>query len=191
MFETMSDEQLVALSQQGNTRAFNSLTSRWESSLYRFALRTLGNPDDARDVCQEALLKAYVNIKRLRDGQKFKSWAHHIVLNLCRDKFRSASARNEAATYDEDEDGEGRAAMLEASLGAAHHGQETSVRRLLESALSRISDEQRTAILLREFHGFTSEEIAEITGVPAATVRSRIFYGLKSMRRLLQDGATA
>jgi len=184
----MTDEQLVALSQQGSLPAFNRLASRVESSVFRFILRTLGNREDARDVCQETLLKAYQNIARLRDGAKFKSWVHHIALNLCRDRFRSTRFRSELRSYDDPDLQQGPVA-LELSertpLSAAER--RSHLARTLEAALKRLPEEQRYAILLREYHGFTSEEIGEITGVPSATVRTRIYYGLRTLRRTLGD----
>jgi RNA polymerase sigma-70 factor (ECF subfamily) len=184
--ETLSDEQLVMLTQEGNLEAFNKLTTRWEESLYRFALRVLGNQEDARDICQEALVKAYVNIGRLRDGRKFKAWLHHIALNLCRDRFRSAGAKAEVRSYD---DG-GLDEMQVATAVAQQQSPEVQVTRdrmfeIVGQVFQELPAEQRTALLLREYHGFTSEGIGEITGVPAATVRTRIFYGLKSVRKHL------
>ena len=184
--ESMTDEQLVALTQEGNLQAFNNLTSRWQASIYRFVLRVLGNQEDARDVCQEALLKAYVNIGRLRNGRKFKAWLHHIALNLCRDRFRSATARADIRTFEEEGFDEKRLAA-EHALGRSPeaHATQNSLLRVLGDVFHQIPVEQRTALLLREYHGFTSEEIGEITGVPAATVRTRIFYGLRSIRKQL------
>jgi RNA polymerase sigma-70 factor, ECF subfamily len=186
--DSMTDEQLVVLTQQGNAKAFNSLAARWESSLYRFTLRTLGNPEDARDVCQDALLKAYQQIGRLREGAKFRAWVHHIALNLCRDRFRSPANRAETRSLDDQEHQEGAIARELASHSPPQTRPERAVMlRTIEEVLHRLPAEQRTAILLREYQGFTSEEIGEITGVPAATIRTRIFYGLRSMRRMLQE----
>jgi RNA polymerase sigma-70 factor, ECF subfamily len=186
--DSMSDEQLVALIQQGNASAFNRLAERWEASLYRFTLRTLGNPEDARDVCQESLLKAYQQIGRLREGGKFKAWVHHIALNLCRDRFRSPAARAETRSIDDEEYQEGALARELAAFSPPQTRPERGVlMRTIEEVMGSLPAEQRTAILLREYQGFTSEEIGEITGVPAATIRTRIFYGLRSMRRMLQE----
>jgi len=180
----MSDAELVDLSRGGNMDAFNLLTDRWEDSLYRFVRRTLGNEDDARDVCQESWIKAYQNLPRLRDGAKFKSWLHHIALNQCRDRFRAAKTRGDSvaledAPRDSDEMRAGGAWIADHAAGRG------SVQGLLGEILDGIPVEQRTCLLLREYHGFNSEEIAEITGVPAATVRTRIFYGLKTVRKVM------
>jgi RNA polymerase sigma-70 factor (ECF subfamily) len=183
-----SDAELVALAQEGDMEAYNSLVRRWDPSLYRFARRLLGNDEDARDVSQEALVKAYLNIRRLRDPGKFKSWVHHIVLNLCRDRYRSPRSRAVTEAYEEGQPGE----LTMVTEGPVMAGPDVSAHRsglseILESALDRLPPEQRTAILLREYQGLNSEEIAEVTGVPAATVRTRIFYGLKTVRRILRE----
>ncbi len=185
---SMSDAELVALTREGNMKAFNSLTQRWDNPVYRFTLRMLGNTDDARDVCQEAFMKAYQNIGRLRDPGKFKSWVHHIALNLVRDRFRTAKGKAFVESYEEDGEDAFRLDPAEVDSWASDRAaRQTGLNMVLARALERVPEEQRTAILLREYQGFTSEEIAEITGVPAATVRTRIFYGLKSVRRVLRQ----
>ena len=184
----MTDEELVAMSQDGDVQAFNMLAQRWEGSLYQYVRRSVGNPDEARDLCQEALTKAYQNIERLRDGDKFKSWVHHIALNLCRDRFRTQKARTELRSLDDVTVDE---LELDSSEGRLESPDTTAVRGqladLMAESLSLLPPDQKNAIMLREYHGFTSQEIAEITGVPSATVRTRIFYGLKSLRRALEE----
>jgi RNA polymerase sigma-70 factor (ECF subfamily) len=183
---TLTDEELVALCQDGDVGAFNQLATRWESSLYGFVRRTLGDGEDARDVCQEALVKAWTNIPKLRDGGKFKSWVHYIALNLCRDRFRSPRAKTEVLAFDDEgaEPTEGLASGSSAIASDASAVQ-ASLSGVLGSALAELPSEQRTAILLKEYQGFTSEEIGEITGVPAATVRTRIYYGFRTLRKVL------
>lgn len=180
----MTDTELVVLSQQGDLRAFNELAGKAHAGLFPFVRRMLGTSEDAQDVCQEALLKAYLNIRRLREPEKFRPWLHHIALNLCRDWHRSAQARPHFQSLDLEEGAEG-ARLSEMSLVPA---QEEVIRwQTAQALLERLSLEQRTAILLREYQGFTSDEIAEITGVPAATVRTRIFYGLRAIHQMLAE----
>jgi RNA polymerase sigma-70 factor (ECF subfamily) len=184
----MSDAELVTLTQSGNLNAFNQLAGRWESSLYGFVRRTLGDAEDARDVCQEALLKAFRNIERLRDGGKFKSWVHYIALNLCRDRFRSPRGRAETVPFEEGGFAEQGEPAASARLPETDRLAETAtLSGVLQSVLAELPAEQRTSILLREYQGFTSEEIGEVMGVPAATVRTRIYYGLKTLRRTLRE----
>jgi RNA polymerase sigma-70 factor (ECF subfamily) len=188
----MTDVELVVQSQGGDVEAFNQLASRCNASLYGFVRRMMGNAEDARDLCQEALLKAYLNIRRLRDPTRFRGWLHHIALNLCRDWHRSARARVRSESYEEGQPNEIR--ILEASgrrVAPDAAAEQASLAEVLGQMLDQLSWEQRTAIVLREYQGFTSEEIAQITGVPAATVRTRIFYGLRTIRKMMhQNGIT-
>ena len=183
---TLTDEQLVALCQDGDVGAFNQLATRWESSLYGFVRRTLGDGEDARDVCQEALVKAWTNITKLRDGGKFKSWVHYIALNLCRDRFRSPRSKVEVLAFD-DEGAEPTEGIASGSAAVASDAsaEQASLSGVLGTVLAELPSEQRTAILLKEYQGFTSEEIGEITGVPATTVRTRIYYGFRTLRKVL------
>jgi RNA polymerase sigma-70 factor (ECF subfamily) len=178
---------LVELAREGDLGAFNSLVGRWQGSLHGFVTRTLGDPEDAQDVCQETLVKAYRNIRRLRDGGKFKAWIHHIALNICRDRFRSARSRGEALPFEEGVlENLDHASGREPVATTDQEAQQSDLQSVLTSVLSALPVEQRDSILLREYQGFTSEEIGEIMGVPAATVRTRIYYGLKSMRKTLR-----
>jgi len=178
---TMTDAQLAVLSQQGNREAFGVLAGRWDGPLYGFLRRVLGDEELARDACQETLLRAYVKLPSLREPAAFKTWLHTIALNLCRDRGRSPMLRE--VTLDQEtaeEPASGDASPFD-------QAQRRNLAVVLHRVLARLPIEQRSAIVLREFEGFTSQEIATMTGVPAATVRSRIFYGLKTLRRMLPE----
>ena len=182
----MTDEHLVLRTQSGDLDAFNDLVARWEAELYRFLRRHLGNREDALDLCQETMVKAYLHIEGLREGSKFKTWLYQIALNLCRDRFRSGAAKRIAQPFDEA--GAEEIAVISGKTAASAPDRGADLRALLdevERVLGELPEEQCTAILLREYQGLTSEEIGEITGVPAATVRTRVFYGLKAARRML------
>lgn len=85
---TITDEELVARSMDGDADSFNQLIKRWERPIYALAYRTLGREDDARDVCQETFLRAYRAINGFKGQAKFSSWLYRIALNLCRDWMR-------------------------------------------------------------------------------------------------------
>lgn len=186
--QTLEDAELVVLARSGHLAAFNFLASRWEGSLHRFARRMLGDTEEARDVCQEALVRAYVNLDRLREPARFRAWVHHIALNLCRDRQRSSKARGTSESYVEGEAGELK--VVEGGRDSGSPERDAHLARLedmVQEVLATLPAEQRAAILLREYHGFTTLEIAEMSGIPAATVRTRIFYGLRSARKLLRE----
>jgi RNA polymerase sigma-70 factor, ECF subfamily len=183
---SMTDTELAVLSQQGNAEAFNKLAQRWGEPLFRFVRRTLGNDEDARDTCQDTFVKAYTNIARLKNPERFKSWLHHIALNLCRDRYRAAKVRS-AQEYEEGLSESFIPVNPTVEKAPDRTAERTNLGEILTQVVDQLSPDQKTAILLREYQGFSTEEIAQITGVPAATVRTRIFYGLKTMRKLLPE----
>src|SRR5207253_6501715 len=85
---TITDEELVARSKTGDTESFNQLVMRWERPIYALAYRTLGREEDARDVVQEAFLRAFRGLRGFKGEAKFSSWLYRITLNLCRDWIR-------------------------------------------------------------------------------------------------------
>src|SRR6187399_224195 len=85
---TRTDEELVARATAGDQDSFNQLVARWERPIYALAYRTLGREEEARDVVQEAFLRAYRGLKGFKGEAKFSSWLYRITLNLCRDWIR-------------------------------------------------------------------------------------------------------
>src|SRR5512139_4305600 len=87
---TVTDEELVARSIAGDTASFNQLILRWERPIYALAYRQLGREEDARDVVQDAFLRAFRALPGFKGEAKFSSWLYRITLNLCRDVMRRA-----------------------------------------------------------------------------------------------------
>jgi RNA polymerase sigma-70 factor (ECF subfamily) len=85
---TRTDEELVAAATAGDLESFNELVSRWERPIFALAFRTLGREEEARDVVQEAFLRAYRGLRAFKGEAKFSSWLYRITLNLCRDWMR-------------------------------------------------------------------------------------------------------
>jgi len=181
--QTLTDTELVKRAQQGDQDAFGTLSRRWSGSIEAFLRRLNGDAEEARDLCQETLLRAWTRISRLRNPEGLKAWLHRIALNLSRDRGRLKGL------------GKGRMAPWPADGAVdlpcpADDPHTLASRRDLAASIQRallgLPRSQREAIVLREYEGFTSAEIAELVGVPAATVRSRIFYGLRTLRTVLQ-----
>lgn len=184
-FAKKTDEELVDLAQRGSEDAFNQLVLRWERPIFALAYRTLGREDDARDVCQEAFLRAYRALRGFKGQAKFSSWLYRITLNLCRDWMRK-QRRTPVSQVPEG---------LELSDLAGEEPDAVSVedlvaRREMSAAVAKVMamlpDEQRTAIILKEYHGLTFQEIAEMLGCPLSTVKTRLYQGLTVLRRNLQ-----
>jgi RNA polymerase sigma-70 factor (ECF subfamily) len=183
---TRTDEELVARAQGGDVESFNQLIVRWERPIYALAYRVIGKEDDARDVCQDAFLRAYRALPGFKGQAKFSSWLYRIALNLCRDWIRR---QRRAPISQLPEDSE--VADLAAEAGPVESIEDLVARRELSAivgeAMSELSEEQRTAIILKEYHGMTFQEIADMQGCPLSTVKTRLYQGLSLLRRRLEQ----
>ena len=182
---TRTDEELVASATAGDTDSFNQLVMRWERPIFALAYRTLGREEDARDVVQEAFLRAYRGLRGFKGQAKFSSWLYRITLNLCRDWIRK-QRRTPTVQMPEGVD----LIELASERGPAESIEELVARRemseVVAEAMTRLPEEQRTAIVLKEYHGLTFQEIADLQGCPLSTVKTRLYQGLSVLRRHLE-----
>ena len=184
---TWSDEELVSRSIGGDADSFNQLVLRWERPIYALAYRTLGREEDARDVCQETFLRAYRALRGFKGQAKFSSWLYRITLNLCRDWIR----RERRAPTAQAPEGVDLLDLAAAEQDTVESVEELVSRRLLGQAVARamadLPDDQRTAIILKEYHGLTFQEIADLLECPLSTVKTRLYQGLSVLRRQLEQ----
>ena len=179
-----TDEELVAKSISGDAESFNELVLRWERPIYALAYRTIGREEDARDVCQETFLRAFRALPGFRGQAKFSSWLYRIALNLCRDWVRR-ERRTPVVQPPENVDLIELAAAAEPSESIEDLVARKDLSRQVERAMALLPEEQRTAIVLKEYHGLTFQEIAELVGCPLSTVKTRLYQGLTVLRREL------
>jgi len=183
---TCTDEELVARSARGDADSFNQLIMRWERPIYALAYRVIGHQEDARDVCQETFLRAFRGIAAFKGQAKFSSWLYRIALNLCRDWMRR-ERRTPVVRAPEGVD----LTELVSEYGPAESIEELVSRqdmsRLVARAMRSLSDEQRTAVVLKEYQGLTFQEIADLLGCPLSTVKTRLYQGLTLLRRQLEE----
>ena len=183
---TRTDEELVARANAGDTESFNQLVTRWERPIYALAYRTLGREEDARDVVQEAFLRAYRGLRGFKGEAKFSSWLYRITLNLCRDWIR----RERRAPVVQVPEGVDPVDLADDRVSPQESVEELVARREMSQAVSRamadLPDEQRQAILLKEYHGLTFQEIADMLDCPLSTVKTRLYQGLSVLRRRLE-----
>jgi RNA polymerase sigma-70 factor, ECF subfamily len=188
---TWTDEELVARSIGGDNDSFNELILRWERPIYALAYRTIGREEDARDVCQETFLRAFRGLPGFRGQAKFSSWLYRIALNLCRDWVRR-EVRTPVVQAPEDVDLMDLAVQAEPSESIEDLVARQDVTRAVERAMALLPEEQRTAIVLKEYHGLTFQEIADLVGCPLSTVKTRLYQGLAVLRReLARAGSTS
>jgi RNA polymerase sigma-70 factor (ECF subfamily) len=185
-----TDEELVARSIRGDTESFNELILRWERPIYALAYRTIGREEDARDVCQETFLRAFRALPAFRGQAKFSSWLYRIALNLCRD-WQRRERRAPVVQAPEGVDLRDLAAAAEPSESIEDLVARKDLSRAVERLMANLPDEQRTAVILKEYHGLTFQEIADLVGCPLSTVKTRVYQGLSVLRRGLGERSSA
>ena len=181
-----TDEELVARSVGGDLDSFNQLVVRWERPIYALAYRVIGREEDARDVCQEAFLRAFRGLAAFKGQAKFSSWLYRITLNLCRDWIRRQK-RTPVVQAPEGLDLIELAAEQEPAESIEELVARRDMSRAVAKAMALLPEEQRTAIVLKEYHGLTFQEIADMLGCPLSTVKTRLYQGLTVLRKQLES----
>jgi RNA polymerase sigma-70 factor, ECF subfamily len=178
------DLALLERARAGDLNAFNDLVVCYQDMLFALVVRMVPDRDQASDAVQEAFFSAYRNMNGFRGGS-VKSWLSRIAINAAMDTQRLRK-RRPAEPYPELEDetwqppADASADPVTTSLTAERH-------RVLNAALAKITDDQRSAIVLYDVEGYDYAEIAEMTGVSVGTVKSRIHRGRLALRGQLLD----
>ena len=183
-----SDADLLAAHVAGDPAAFGVLFARHRDRLWAVALRTMGNPEDAADGLQDAMVAAYRRAASFRGEAQVTTWLHRVVVNACLDRIRAQKVRSTEALPDDLEDRGGRASLVsatDATEDPADASVRTERRRAVLAALATIPADQRAALVLVDMEGYSVAEAAEILGCAAGTVKSRCSRGRARLAVLL------
>ena len=172
------DRDLVEAAQRGDEAAFVDLVRSRGDRLFAIAYRILRDVDRAEDALQDALVIAWRDLRDLRDPDRFDAWTHRLLTNVCiaeagRERRRIANLRvlpvDDPAPPDE-------------LLTVAQRDQ-------LDRGFRRLRPEERAVLVLRHYVGYEPSEIAELLGLPAGTIRSRLHHAHRAMRAALDADA--
>jgi RNA polymerase sigma-70 factor (ECF subfamily) len=170
----LSDAQLLDRHTNGDPQAFNELVRRHRDRLWAVALRTLGDPEEAADAVQDALISAFRKAGSYRGDAAVTTWLHRIVVNACLDRTRRRAARPSVAMGDDvnlDAVAQSRGSIGADSISAADTAMDVM------SALTHLPEEQRAALVLVDMMGYGVEDAARILEVASGTVKSRCARG--------------
>lgn len=164
-----ADEELIRRSAAGDRRAFESLVSRHEQALYRYATRSCGSARDAEDALQDGLLAAWRGAATFRGEAAARTWLFQVLIHACRRRQRRRAGEPER------HDGLEQAEPLPSGeRGADERVADAQLGRALEEALAELPGEAREVLLLRDVEGLSGDEAAAALGLGLAAMKSRL-----------------
>jgi RNA polymerase sigma-70 factor (ECF subfamily) len=169
-----TDDVLVRRAQRGERFAFEKLVEGHRHRMYTLAARVLGSREDADDAVQEALVRAWLALPKFRGDARFSTWLYRIVVNAAHDV---RAKRRERPAEEPPEVADPRDRFAEQELSGE-----------LQRALNGLDEAYRVAVVLYDVLGCSYAEVAEMTGVPEGTVKSRIFRGRSELAGRLGTG---
>jgi RNA polymerase sigma-70 factor (ECF subfamily) len=186
------DAALVDRSRRGDMNAFALLAAKYQDRLYNMVYRMCGRRADAEELAQEAMVRALERIDQFRGNSGFYTWLFRIAANLVISHRRRAGRIRFQALVSGDDDGQNQAgplaAMIQGREGAPHdglHSAEVNLR--VAAALEELDDEFRLVVILRDVEDMDYVQIAEVVGIPAGTVKSRLHRARCILREKLAD----
>jgi len=165
--QAAQERQWVARCREGDETALSSLIARHRNRLVRTATNLLRDRHEAEDVAQEAFLKGFREIHKLREDRAFSGYLYKICVRLCMDRLRLK-----------------RAELTEFDSVQPHEGGTVEKRVVIEKLLAQLPYELRATLVLREMEQLSYDEVAEVMHVPIGTVRSRLHTARERFRKL-------
>lgn len=159
----VEDSILVRAAQNGDVDAFEELVRRYQTSIYRVALRMLGSRADAQDAVQETFVRAWRALPRFRHDSAISTWLYRIVTRRALDRIAS---RRSTGTLNEVE--------VEAGPDPAQAAEHQERLRAIRRAIAKLPPDQRAALVLREFEGLSYQEVAQVLGASVPAIKTRI-----------------
>lgn len=186
----LEEKSLLKKAKKGNINAFEILVNEHQKKVYNLALKFSKNHEDALDLAQESLLKAYRNIQNFKENSLFSTWLYKITTNICIDHYRKIN--NIQTVYIDEEvknnDGDSYKKINLPSLSDPESACERKeLRDFIISCLDKIPIELKSIIVLKDIQGFSYEEISQILDIPMGTVKSRINRARALMRKHLSE----
>jgi RNA polymerase sigma-70 factor (ECF subfamily) len=183
------DEQLVALSGEGSEPAFEELVLRHRRMITGVSRRFFPNSEDAEDVAQDAFVKAFTSLDKLKDGVPFRHWLVRLTINLCLDRLRKEKRRRDkpVTRFDSDEAGWLERQLSGRSLEELDRMEGSrEARELLGRVLGRVSAKDQAILKLLYGEGMQVSQVAELLGLSAVNVRVRAFRARRTVRGALE-----
>jgi RNA polymerase sigma-70 factor (ECF subfamily) len=176
---------LVEKSAAGDINAFETLIQSHQKKVYNIALRMTKNPEDAQELSQDALVRAFTAIKKFRGDSSFATWLYRITMNVCTDFLRK---RNKAVVFSIEQPGyenEQAIQIADNDPGPDEVSEKNQLKKLVRDAMDQLPPEHRQVLILRDLLDMTYRDIANTLNVNEGTIKSRINRARESLRKVI------
>ena len=187
----MTYTQAVELALNGDSSGFDFLYNSTKNNKYYLALKYVKNEEAAKDVLQDAYIRAWKNLDKLKEPEKFDSWLAQIVVNTAKNELEKRNRtpldlRTDSGEDEDDTEIFDRAVSSWDNVPELEYTREET-RQLVHELIDSLSDEQRLVVIAFELEGLTTKEIAEQLGCSEATVKSRLRYGRNNIKQKAEE----
>ena len=188
----INDAELIRGAQRGDRKSFEELVRQYDQAVLRLALHMTGSEQDARDIYQEAFLKAYRNLGSFRFECSFYTWIYRIVTNLCLDHLRKRQVRKEDAPVVTDSDGQEFSIIDQVADDRSGASPEKDLMRRelgarISRALTRLTPRERMVFEMKHYQGLKLRTIGEALNTTEETAKNTLFRATQKLRSALAD----
>ena len=181
LFMKLPDEAIVKRCLEGDGNAFSLLVAKYQNAVYGLCYHIVGNFADAQDLTQEAFVKAYLDLARMRDPARFASWLYRIAVNTCKMWLRAQKRMDDLPLEAVAQSGE----EFADSGSPAEHAETEELRLSIREAIASLSDKNRLVITLYYIDGLSYEEIGDFLSLPQSTIKGRLHKARKQLKEEL------
>lgn len=186
----MHADVLVARAKEGDAIAQGKLMQAWYKRIYNFGYKFFFDHDLAMEVAQKTFIAMHRNIANLQEDSRFRPWLYTIATNCCREELRKRKSARSVSLHDlrpgEEEESQAWEIAGNRTENPERSMRQTELSDILHRCLLQLSAEQREVVIMKEYEGLKFREIADALGISENTVKSRMYYGLEAMKRMLE-----
>lgn len=186
----MHSDALIARAREGDHNAQSKLIQLWYKRIYNYSYKFFFDHDLAMEAAQKTFISMHRNIGNLQDGAKFKSWLYTIAVNYCREEVRKNKGKL-LLSLESLRPGEHEESYRWEESNQRRENPEKQLRQaelsdLLQKCLTELSEEQREVVIMKEYEGMKFREIAEVLRISENTAKSRLYYALDGLKKILE-----
>lgn len=183
-------DTIIEKAKEGDKMALNHLVNEWYPRIYNFAYKYMGSSDLADEVAQRTFIKVYQKIGSLNNTSSFKSWLYQIALNYCKEEQRKIKNKWTISLFGKNSDKEFQHFNEKDNSRSSNPEDaffQNELSGLIQTALNEINEKQRLVVIMKEYEGLKFKEIAETLGISENTAKSRLYQGLKALKKKLKN----